>query len=179
MTSFWIRQITLTLFCQTVELFFFARSNHDGPLRVLFSIVGSCITEKLQNLDVCWRLKWYKSFTHKKMVNTAEGKFANLKDIEGERCKSESIEDTSESDQQTPHFTRSNVPIYDKGHYFFCYLPGNKSASTYLIWLLRCSIEISCGIAMIEQMVLLIRIEDVENSHATPYNPNQVTLVRH
>ena len=91
-----------------------ARSNHDGPLRVLFSIVGSCITEKLQNLDVCWHLKCYKSFTHKMTVNTAKGKFVNLKDIEDESCKSAPIEDTSESDQQTPHFTRSNAPIYEK-----------------------------------------------------------------
>ena len=58
------------------------RSNHDCALRVLFPIGGRCTTEKLQNLDVRWHLKCYKSFTHKKTVNTAEGRFANLMELE-------------------------------------------------------------------------------------------------
>ena len=68
-----------------------ARSNHDGSLRVLFTIDGSCTAEKLQNLDVRWHLKCHKSFTHKKTVDTEESKFSNLMYIEGESCKSAPI----------------------------------------------------------------------------------------
>ena len=93
-------------------------------LHVLFTIGGSCTTEKLQNLDVRWHLKSYKLFKYNKTVDTAEGKFANLMDIEGESFKSIPIEDISESSQQTPQFTHSNAPIYDKSHCFFCDLPG-------------------------------------------------------
>ena len=67
-----------------------ARSNHNGAVRVLFPIGGICTTEKLQNLDVLWHLKCYKSLKHKQMVDIAEGKFANLMNIEGESCKSAS-----------------------------------------------------------------------------------------
>ena len=102
-----------------------ASINHDGALRVLFSIGGSCTSEKLQSLDVRWHLKCYKSFTHKKTVATAEGKFSSCMEIEDDSCRPTPSDDTSDSLPQIPHFTRSNAPHYDKGHCFFCDLPGN------------------------------------------------------
>ena len=102
---------------------------------------------------------------NKKTLGTAEGKFAHDTQMEHDDCEPIPSQSTSDSLQQTAHFTRSNAPVYDKGRCFFCDLPDKVSNQLRHISYDKSSAALTSAVQLSGNDVWRVRLSEAISPH--------------